>query len=108
MTKREQGAIDHPMIYTKEGHVDLSWLLTVVGCVVMVACIFLQGFGVFGFKLPDAGWACLGAFVSLCFISGASREKAAILAKATLPGAVAAGIASVRPLYQTVHDPDER
>ena len=84
----------NPIFFTKDGGLDLSWVLLVVGCALMAGAIVCEGFHVLGFALPSYGWTALGAFVSFCFIAGAARDRAQILADATSPGKVAAAIAA--------------
>lgn len=106
MTAREIGQREHPWLYTANGDLDLSWVLLVVGCAILVASLLLQGFHIAGFDLPVAAWSCLGSFTALCFVAGAARDRATILAGATMPGEVGRAIASVRPLVRLIDDPD--
>jgi hypothetical protein len=108
VTTRERGSRQHPWLYKRNGALDLSWVLIVLACVVMVLCLFLEGFHLGGFALPVDAWSCLGGFIGICFIAGASRDRAEILAHATMPGQLADAIASgVRPLVRLIDNPDE-
>lgn len=82
-------------LHKRNGALDLSWLLLVVDCAATVGVILLDGFHVGGFgPVSNAAYACLGGFGTMCFIAGAARDRAEILANATSPGAVASAIAS--------------
>lgn len=94
----------HSLLYTKEGELDFGWAILLACCVVGLGAFLLTGFGIF--RASVAAWSWFGSFTGLAFIAGAAISRARLIAKSTLPGEIAQGIAmSAEPdLY---HD-DER
>lgn len=80
------------MFFTKEGHLDLTWLL--------VSVYSLAGAGGFvvellwaGHRASVAAWSFLGASLLALLIAAVPIAKARLLARGTAPGAVAQAIA---------------
>lgn len=100
---------------TKDGDLDLGWMILIV-CVVFGCGMFvLEGTG--EVAPSTAAWAWFGSFTTLAFINGAAIARARLIAKSDLAANVAAGIANARdrqfdpldvtPLvYRTIDDPD--
>lgn len=89
---------DNPLLFKRDGSMDLSQfllvLLTVWVCVVWV----LAGLAVL--RVSTAAWAFLGSFTTLAFIAWAARDRAELIANSKAPGEVAAGVAKVRDTPQ--------
>lgn len=82
----------HPWLYTTEGHLDPTWLMVATTLGAM-----LLGFGgelLLGRLISPAAWGAVAAICSALLIAAVPVSKARLLAKATMPGSVAGGIAS--------------
>lgn len=97
------------LFYTKSGELDTGQFVLLVCCVV--------GMGVFvGIALnrlvePSiAAWSFFGTFTTMCFIAGAAKDRAVLIANSKAMGEVSHGIASqtvvVPPMQWTSGDPD--
>ena len=85
------------LFFTKEGHLDLGWLILLVCCIVgLWAFIGLGMQKIPKDAIPPAAWAWFGAFTTMAFIAGATTARAAMIAKSTAAGAVAQAIASAQ------------
>lgn len=99
------------LLRTKEGDLDLGWVILIV-CVVFGCAMFvLEATG--ELKPSTAGWAWFGSFTTLAFIAGATISRARLIAKSDAPGQVASGIAQAKPeqgfsplRYREIDDPD--
>jgi len=86
---------NNPLFFRKDGAMDLSQFFLLV-LVVWVCTVFtLNGFGLL--RYTTAAWAFLGSFTSLAFIAWAARDRAELIAKSSVPGEIAKGIASASP-----------
>ena len=82
----------YPWLYTTEGHLDPTWLMVAVTLSVML--LGFVGELVLGHPISAAAWAAVAAMCSSLLIAAVPVSKARLLAKATMPGSVAQGIAS--------------
>lgn len=98
---------------TKDGDLDLGWMILVV-CVVFGCGMFVLE-GMAEVKPSTAAWAWFGSFTTLAFINGAAIARARLIAKSDAMGQVAAGIGNARdydpmdvtPLvFRAIDDPD--
>lgn len=96
------------LIFTSEGHLDFSWLLTIVLCATGVSGFIIEACGL---HLSVAAWTWLGASFSAVLIAAVPISKARILAKANLPGDIAKGMGQIEdhfvPNEWTNGDPQE-
>ena len=82
----------HSLLYTVEGELDFGWLILAVCCVVGLTVFVAQSFG--WIRGPSvAAWAWFGSFSAMAFIAGAAISRARLIAKSSVPGEVAQGIA---------------
>lgn len=80
------------MFFTKEGSLDLGWLILLTCCIVGLTVFVASSVG--AIKGPSvAGWAWFGSFTAMAFIAGAARDRAVLIAQSRVPGEVAQGIA---------------
>ncbi len=85
------------LFFTKDGRLDLGWLILLACCVVGLWAFI--GLGVQAIPkdaIPQAAWAWFGAFTTMAFIAGATTARAALIAKSTSVGAVSQAIASAQ------------
>lgn len=86
------------LFFTKDGRLDLGWLLLLVAVFVFLFVFLGQALGAIPADQPSKeAWTVFGAFLAFAFIGGAARDRAALMAKANVVGAVAQAVASVRP-----------
>ncbi len=89
------------LFFTKDGRLDLGWLILVTCCVVgLGAFIGLALRKIPHDAIPQAAWAWFGAYTTMAFIAGATTARAALIAKSTSVGAVSQAIASVQAEIQ--------
>ena len=82
----------HPWLFTKEGDLDPTWIL-VIGTLAVMLGGFL-GELIVGRPISAAAWAAVAAICSSLLIAAVPVSRARLLAKATMPGSVAQGIAA--------------
>lgn len=81
----------HALFYTKDGALDLGWLILVLCCLVGLTVFVASAVG--AIKGPSvAGWAWFGSFTAMAFIAGAARDRAVLIAQSRVPGEVAQGV----------------
>jgi hypothetical protein len=89
----------NPYLFTRDGQLDVGQMLLVLLTLYVLVVFVLAGLRVL--TVDSAAWAFLGSFVSVAFVAWAARDRAALISKATSPGAIAAGIASAIPNFRT-------
>ena len=90
----------NPLFYTKTGELDTGQFVLLVCCAVALA--LMVGVSWFSAKEPSiAAWAFFGSFTTFCFLSGAAKDRAVLIANSRTAGSVSRGIASAA---QTVQD----
>jgi hypothetical protein len=77
------------LFFTKDGRLDLGWLLLAVSCLIGLGVFGGQAIGLIPTDRPSKeAWAWFGAFIVLAFIGGAARDRAALIAKGNVIGAI--------------------
>jgi hypothetical protein len=81
----------NPLFYTKTGELDTGQFVLLVCCAVALA--LMVGVSWFNGKEPSiAAWGFFGSFTTFCFLSGAAKDRAVLIANSKAPGEVAHGI----------------
>ena len=97
----------NPLFYTKTGELDTGQFVLLVCCAVAMALAI----GISWFHMKDLSgfcWGFLGSFTTMCFINGATKDRARMIANSKAEGEVARGITSivVTPQQWSSGDPD--
>jgi hypothetical protein len=86
----------NPLFYTKTGELDTGQFVLLVCCAISLA--LMVGVSWFNGKEPSiAAWAFFGSFTTMCFIAGAAKDRARLIANSKTPGQVGHAIASAKP-----------
>jgi hypothetical protein len=89
------------LFFTKDGRLDLGWLILLVCCVVgLWVFVGLAMQVIPKDAIPQAAWAWFSAFTTMAFIAGAATARAALIAKSTTVGAVAQAIAATSEIQE--------
>lgn len=96
----------NPLFYTKTGELDTGQFVLLVCCAVALA--LMVGVSWFSAKEPSGfAWSFFGSFTTMCFIAGAAKDRARLIANSKTPGQVGYAIASANPALPANTD-DER
>ena len=81
----------NPLFYTKTGELDTGQFVLLVCCAVSLA--LMVGVSWFNGKEPSiAAWGFFGSFTTMCFLSGATKDRARLIANSRTLGEIAHGI----------------